>query len=132
MLLRKPLVKRTFLLLFTVFAFNLNAKLSPEAESALKEIEWGSLSIIEQIKFKANFASNFEVVEWGCGAPCTQSVIIELESGIIIDFLDSCYGLKFTIESNVIEFLNIENDPLESCNNLNKLKLINGKLVPAT
>ena len=106
--------------------------MSPEAESTLKEIEWGSLTIIERIKFRANFAKNYEIVEWGCGSPCTQSVIIELDSGNIVDFLDSCYGLKFSFDSNVIEFVNIENDLLDSCNNLNKLKLISGKLVPAT
>ena len=120
---------RFFSVLLLTTTFNATAKLTPEAEDALKALEWGNLSIIERIEFKANFAEAFEIVEWGCGAPCTQSVIIEVATGEIVSFVDSCYGLDFTLESNVIAFINIENDPLPSCNNKQKLTLVDGELV---
>ncbi len=107
MLLRKLLLKRCIFLFFCLLAFNLNAKLSQEAESTLKDIDLENLSILERFKFKANFAEHFEIVEWGCGAPCTQSVIIELSSGNIVDFLDSCYSLRLNTDSNSNEFINI-------------------------
>ena len=122
---------RFFGLLLLVVSFNADAKLTPEAENRLKALEWGNLSIIERIEFKSNFAEAFEIVEWGCGAPCTQSVIIEVATGEIVSFVDSCYGLDFTLGSNVIAFINIENDPLLSCNNTQKLTLVDGELVIA-
>ncbi len=118
------------LLMFTALVNS--AELTLKAQNELNSIKLGNNTVLSQVTYKANFASNFEIVEWGCGAPCTESVIINLISGDIVKFINSCYGLAFSVVSNKVAFINIPNDPTTSCINTQKLELIDGNVVKAT
>ncbi|WP_346837039.1 hypothetical protein [Microbulbifer sp. SAOS-129_SWC] len=126
-------MKSYFPLFFLFFAISVNsAELTSEATKELKNIEWENLSIIDRITYKPNFFHDYEIVEWGCGSPCTQSVIINLKTGELVSFIDSCYGLNFSIESSIIKFENIPDDPVNFCRNEKVLKLVASKLIDAT
>ena len=107
--------------------------ISDQAKKELESIELNNgFTAYDYVKLKANFNSNYEVVEWTCGAPCTQSVVINLKSGELVGDISSCYGLEYELSRNTIAFVNIEDDPMQSCKNDKVFVLDNEKLIEKT
>ncbi len=49
-----------------------------------------------------NFAGHYCLVWWGCGSPCKQSVIVDLENGNVYDGPASALGYDFRNNSTMI------------------------------
>ena len=117
-------------LIIPAFAYSGDLKIDLKIKEKLTSIELtNGLTAFDYFKNKANFDGHYEVVEWGCGAPCTMSSIINLESGEIIESLNSCYGLNFKIDSNVLSYNNLYPGQLPGCDNDTTYTIKNEKLV---
>ena len=82
-------------------------------------------SPIDYVKYEPNYATFFEIVEWSCGSPCKQSVIIDLRNGKIIGSINFCYGLNYNLSSTLIIVDDVEENSLCKKSYYN---LINGVL----
>ena len=51
---------------------------------------------------KINFAGNYTYVQWGCGSPCHQSMIIDRRDGKIYDVPTSSLGYSFQADSKML------------------------------
>jgi hypothetical protein len=49
-----------------------------------------------------NFGNNYTVVTWGCGTDCQSGVIIDRDTGSIIELPVAAYGYDFRTESNLL------------------------------
>ncbi len=54
-------------------------------------------SPLDYVKYVPNYSTFYEIVEWSCGSPCKQVVIIDLRNGKVIGSLNYCYNLDFNL-----------------------------------
>ena len=49
-----------------------------------------------------NFAGKYTVIEWGCGTSCQSLVIVDAQTGAIVEYgLPSSYGVEYRLDSNL-------------------------------
>ena len=69
-------------------------------------------SPIDYVKYEPNYATFFEIVEWSCGSPCKESVVIDLRNGKIIGSINFCYGLNYNLSSTLIAVDDLDENSL--------------------
>jgi hypothetical protein len=58
--------------------------------------------IREGYKDGVNFGGHYCFVEWGCGSPCHESVIVDVKTGIVYDGPSTAYGYDFKKGSRMV------------------------------
>lgn len=58
--------------------------------------------ITNEAKKGPNFAGKYKIITWGCGSPCQNNIIIDSQTGKIIDGFNSAWGSDYKIDSSLI------------------------------
>ena len=58
--------------------------------------------IQEQVDLGANFNDHYRVVALSCGSGCIDNLVIDVDSGEIIEELNACGAAEFSLNSNII------------------------------
>lgn len=72
-------------------------------------------SPLSLVQHKANFAGHYEIIEWGCGSPCYMAAIINCIDGKLVDYISSCYGIEYHIDSYLIKTITIDEEEYDLC-----------------
>ena len=49
-----------------------------------------------------NFAGKYTIVTWGCGAPCQSNIVVDSQTGKILDGFFSAWGSDYNIDSTLL------------------------------
>ena len=49
-----------------------------------------------------NFGGHYCLIEWGCGSPCHDCVLVDVKTGIVYNGVSTAYGYDFKKESRMI------------------------------
>lgn len=106
---------------------NKSVELLPSTIKVLKKIKLGNGdTALDYVKEEVNYAGHYEIVEWNCGAPCLQAIVIDYETGKIIGNISACYELEYQLESSLIKADDVEDDTLCS---VKYLTIKNNKII---
>lgn len=66
--------------------------------------QWQSESeaIQEQVDLGANFNEHYRVVTLSCGVNCTDNLIVDVDTGEIVDELRACGSAEFSTNSDIL------------------------------
>ncbi len=54
------------------------------------------------IKEGPNYSGKYRVIDWGCGTNCTQIVVVNVESGVICSWVNTCGASLYKLDSKLL------------------------------
>ncbi len=73
-----------------------------DLKSNINAYNFRTLIRIKYSEKNANFAGHYTFVDWGCGSPCYNSLLIDRQTGKIYDSPDAVFGYDFRSNSRML------------------------------
>lgn len=78
-----------------------------------------SKEIIKKIKSKytedaPDFNCKYKIVQWYCGSPCQQNAVFDIQTGRLIDIIDSSIGVEYQLNSRMLIVNPADDSPIDT------------------
>lgn len=78
-----------------------------------------SKETIEKIKIKytenaPDFNCKYKIAQWYCGSPCQQNAVFDIQTGRLIDIIDSGIGVEYQLNSRLLIVNPADDSPIDT------------------